>query len=171
MDAAPLLQALQQQYEVRWIVTPAAAQILAKLPAPAVASGDHAQTYQAPLWAGLGTPIPHIALRDWGDLLLIAPATANTIAKIANGIADNELTTLFLAWDIDRKPVMLAPSMNAVMYRKPMMQKNLDTLRDCGVTVIEPLPKEDSPNGDSAPLTMPPVPLMVQRVDRLSANS
>lgn len=75
----------------------------------------------------------HISLSDWGDLLVVAPATAGTLGKFANGIADNALTTLFNAFD---KPVLLAPAMNTRMYRHPATQENLSKLRSWGVHLM-----------------------------------
>ncbi len=77
----------------------------------------------------------HISLADDRDLFLIAPATANTISKIANGICDNLLTSVALAF---RKKILIAPSMNTGMWENPVFQKNLDVLRNSGIIVIEP---------------------------------
>lgn len=67
----------------------------------------------------------HISLPDWADLMIIAPATANVIGKMANGIADDALTTTFLAMTC---PVLVAPAMNEKMYAHPALQHNLQTL-------------------------------------------
>jgi phosphopantothenoylcysteine decarboxylase/phosphopantothenate--cysteine ligase len=77
----------------------------------------------------------HIALSEWATLMLIAPATANTIAKMALGIADNLLLGTYLA---ARCPVILAPAMDAAMYTHPAVQRNLTLLKEYGVHVIEP---------------------------------
>ncbi len=79
--------------------------------------------------------IQHIAAADEADLLLVAPATANTIAKFAQGLADDLLSTLFLAWT---RPVVLAPAMDAAMYRHPAVQENLERLRSWGVRLVGP---------------------------------
>ena len=79
--------------------------------------------------------IKHIALAQQTDLLLVAPLTANTLAKFAQGIADDFLSTLYLSVTA---PVLLAPAMNVEMWRHPATQENLDRLRRRGVTVIEP---------------------------------
>ena len=79
--------------------------------------------------------VEHVALATDADLFLIAPATANTIAKLACGLADNMLTTTFLAADC---PKMVAPAMNTGMYENPVTQRNLNTLREYGIQVIEP---------------------------------
>ncbi|MCO7174648.1 bifunctional phosphopantothenoylcysteine decarboxylase/phosphopantothenate--cysteine ligase CoaBC [Sporolactobacillus kofuensis] len=79
--------------------------------------------------------IAHIDLADQADLFLIAPATANTIAKMASGIADDMLTTAVLA---TKAPVWLAPSMNVNMYAHPALQKNLGILESYGYRLIGP---------------------------------
>jgi phosphopantothenoylcysteine decarboxylase/phosphopantothenate--cysteine ligase len=84
---------------------------------------------------GANADIEHIALASTIDLLLIAPATANIIGKLANGIADDFLSTLYTA---TRAPVMLAPSMNTQMFSHEAIRHNLDTLVARGVGFIEP---------------------------------
>ncbi|MCH1623836.1 bifunctional phosphopantothenoylcysteine decarboxylase/phosphopantothenate--cysteine ligase CoaBC [Fredinandcohnia quinoae] len=79
--------------------------------------------------------IAHIDLADWADLIMIAPATANTIAKLANGIADNMITTTLLA---STAPVWIAPAMNVHMYDHPAVKKNIKTLASYGYKFIEP---------------------------------
>jgi phosphopantothenoylcysteine decarboxylase/phosphopantothenate--cysteine ligase len=79
--------------------------------------------------------IEHVALAKQADLVLIAPATANIIAKLANGLADDMLTTTVLACHC---PKMIAPAMNTGMYENPVTQDNLSKLRHYGWTVIEP---------------------------------
>lgn len=77
----------------------------------------------------------HISLAKWGELFVIAPATANCIAKLAGGIADDLLTTTALAMN---GPVLIAPAMNANMYRHPATQQNLELLRQRGVRTVGP---------------------------------
>ncbi|PKG25221.1 bifunctional phosphopantothenoylcysteine decarboxylase/phosphopantothenate--cysteine ligase CoaBC [Niallia nealsonii] len=79
--------------------------------------------------------IAHIDLADWADLILVGPATANTIGKLANGIADNMVTTTLLAATSD---VWIAPAMNVHMYDHPAVQKNIQTLYDYGYRFINP---------------------------------
>ncbi|MEH7126815.1 bifunctional phosphopantothenoylcysteine decarboxylase/phosphopantothenate--cysteine ligase CoaBC [Neobacillus drentensis] len=79
--------------------------------------------------------IAHIDLADWADLILLAPATANTIGKIAGGIADNMITTVLLA---ATSPVWIAPAMNVHMYDHPAVKKNLSILAEFGYQFIEP---------------------------------
>ena len=79
--------------------------------------------------------IDHIALADWAQLLLVAPATANLLAKLAHGLADDLVTAVALA---TRAPIAVAPAMNVNMWRHPATQGNLAVLRERGVRVIGP---------------------------------
>jgi phosphopantothenoylcysteine decarboxylase/phosphopantothenate--cysteine ligase len=105
----------------------------------------------------------HIDLGLWGDAMLIAPASANTIAKIAHGAADNFLTTLVLAL---RCPLALAPAMDADMYRNETTQRNIALLRESGCVIIDPESGELA-SGLSGPGRLPEVDALVQAVDRL----
>src|SRR5260221_286862 len=87
------------------------------------------------LLAGSTADIEHIALSSTIDLLLIAPATANIVGKLANGIADDFLSTLYTA---TRAPVLLAPAMNTQMFEHEAVRKNLDTLAARGVRFVDP---------------------------------
>src|SRR4029078_10728792 len=80
-------------------------------------------------------PLSHLQLADTADILAIAPASANTIAKLASGAADNLLTAIALAF---RGPLLVAPAMNHAMYEHPATQANLAVLRARGATVLEP---------------------------------
>lgn len=97
--------------------------------------------------------IRHISLAQWADVMLIAPATANMIGKIANGIADDMLSTTAMAV---RAPVLCAPAMNTAMYENAATQENLETLKRRGVLVIDPdsghLACGDSGKGKLAPV-------------------
>jgi len=79
--------------------------------------------------------VQHIALANWADAFLVAPVTANIIGKVANGIADDVLTTTIMA---TKAPIILAPAMNTNMYLNPITQQNLTKLIDLGYHVIEP---------------------------------
>ncbi len=76
----------------------------------------------------------HISLKDWGDAMVVAPATANIIGKMASGIADDALSTLLLSF---RKPLFLAPAMNTQMLESPALKRNIEMLRADGVNIIE----------------------------------
>ncbi|MDP9111230.1 MAG: bifunctional phosphopantothenoylcysteine decarboxylase/phosphopantothenate--cysteine ligase CoaBC, partial [Candidatus Eremiobacteraeota bacterium] len=79
--------------------------------------------------------IPHIRLVREAQVAIVVPATANLIAKLAQGIADDMLTTALLA---ARIPLLIAPAMNDAMYRSEATQENLRTLRERGYTIVEP---------------------------------
>ena len=79
--------------------------------------------------------VEHIALSDKADIMVICPATANTIAHLANGIADDFLTTAVLALT---KPLIICPSMNVNMWNNPAVVENLEKLKRRGIQIIEP---------------------------------
>ena len=80
--------------------------------------------------------VEHISLADWADIVLIAPATYNIIGKVANGIADDMLTTIISAVSV-RKPVFFALAMNVNMYENPILKENIDKLKSYGYRFIE----------------------------------
>ena len=82
-----------------------------------------------------GTWNSHVDLGLWADLMLIAPCTASTLGKMANGIADNMLITTYLSM---KAPVVIAPAMDLDMYKHPSTQKNMQTLQGYGNIIIEP---------------------------------
>jgi phosphopantothenoylcysteine decarboxylase/phosphopantothenate--cysteine ligase len=84
---------------------------------------------------GVNADIEHIAIASDIDLLLVAPATANVIGKFANGIADDFLTSLYLA---TRAPVLIAPAMNTHMFDHPSVRENIDRLMSRGVQFVDP---------------------------------
>lgn len=81
------------------------------------------------------TDVKHISLARKADLFLIIPATANIIGKVANGIADDMLSTTIIA---TKAPVIFAPAMNNGMYENPIVQHNLEKLKNYGYKIIEP---------------------------------
>jgi phosphopantothenoylcysteine decarboxylase/phosphopantothenate--cysteine ligase len=92
----------------------------------------------APLYSDLFASgrTEHISLKDWGEMLVVAPATANIIGKVASGIADDALSTLLLAFS--GKPVIMAPAMNCEMWAHPAVQRNIETLRGWGIRMVGP---------------------------------
>lgn len=84
---------------------------------------------------GANADIEHISIASTIDLLLVAPATANTVGKFANGLADDFLSSLFVA---TKAPVLIAPAMNTNMFEHPAVAKNLETLMARGVHVVDP---------------------------------
>ncbi|CAM9200328.1 unnamed protein product, partial [Chrysoparadoxa australica] len=93
-------------------------------------------------WKQIGEPVVHIMLREWADVLLIAPLSANTLAKLANGICDNLMTCVCRAWDFTTpKPMLVAPAMNTHMWSHPFSGQHLRTLEALGAVVIPPVVK------------------------------
>ena len=95
-------------------------------------------------WYEADDPVLHIELRKWADVLVIAPLSAHTMAKMTYGLCDNLLTSIFLAWDWT-KPVVIAPAMNTLMWEALVTQQNLMTLKQrfmYGMTIVDPIAKE-----------------------------
>ena len=82
--------------------------------------------------------MPHIDQPRWCEAFVIAPASADCMAKCALGLADDLLSTSFLALEPD-KHLLLAPAMNTVMWQKPIVQQHLQTLREQGARIIDPV--------------------------------
>jgi len=143
--------------DVRVILTPNAARFVSPLALATVSEhGVIVEQWGDPEHGG----VDHIELARWADLLLIAPATANVLAKLAVGIADDALTTYAVA---HRGAVMVAPAMNTFMLAHPTVQANVETLRARGVGIIEP----DSgllACGEEGAGRLPDVPVIVERV-------
>jgi len=135
--AAELVRALQRQaLEVHVVMTEAAGKFVQPLTFAAL-TGHKVITS---LWDEAGTggydsSIEHIGAAEWSDALVVAPATANILAKFAHGIADDFLTTMYLA---TQAPVLVAPAMNVNMWEHPATQANLEILRQRGVQIINP---------------------------------
>ncbi|HEC69217.1 MAG TPA: phosphopantothenoylcysteine decarboxylase [Candidatus Omnitrophica bacterium] len=81
--------------------------------------------------------LEHISLAKWAEVSLIIPASANTLAKLAWGLADNLLTSTFLALP-SSLPKILAPAMNTNMWKNPLTQRNVKILKECGFKIIPP---------------------------------
>eukprot|EP00762_Andalucia_godoyi_P005441 ANDGO_08452.mRNA.1 Phosphopantothenoylcysteine decarboxylase len=89
-----------------------------------------------------GDPVLHIELRKWADVFCIAPLSANTLAKLSNGICDTLLTCVARAWDF-QKPILVAPAMNTYMWEHPFTPKQLDVLsKQLGYQVVDPVAKK-----------------------------
>ena len=82
--------------------------------------------------------VEHIWLVEWADIFVLAPASANTISKIACGICDNLLTSVFCAYLGSKKPILIAPAMNNNMYDNPIVQENIAKLIKYGCEIVEP---------------------------------
>ena len=113
-------------------------------------------------------PIGHLELVRNADLYLIAPASANTIAKLAGGLADNLLTSAALAATC---PLVVAPAMNNHMYEHPAVRANLDTLRARGVHVIEPDAGRLASQGEEGVGRLPDPARLLERCEALLAEA
>ena len=131
--SAELVRLLKKQgAEVQVVMTQSAIQFISPLTFQALSGNPvHTELLDADVENAMG----HISLARWADVLLIAPATANIIAKLAHGLADDLLSTLYLAATC---PVVVAPAMNQAMWNKVVTQENIQTLRRHGVKVIGP---------------------------------
>jgi phosphopantothenoylcysteine decarboxylase/phosphopantothenate--cysteine ligase len=131
--ACEVLRELQRRgVDVHVVMTAAATRFVSPMTFEALSR--HAVFHDQ--WAlGVSGEIRHISLADDAELLLVAPATANILGKFARGIADDALSTLYLA---TRAPVVVAPAMNVNMFEHPAVQENLRTLRGRGVGIVEP---------------------------------
>ena len=118
--------------EVRVVMTPLAKQFITPLTMATLAKNPILVEFFDP---ENGAWNSHVSLGEWADCYLIAPATANTLAKMATGVADNLLLTTYLS---ARCPVVVAPAMDLDMFAHPATQANLATLRSRGVRVVEP---------------------------------
>jgi phosphopantothenoylcysteine decarboxylase/phosphopantothenate--cysteine ligase len=125
-------------HEVRVIATPNSLRFVSPLTLAALSG----HPVLSDLWEGQGDyEMHHIRLPEWADLLLVAPASANVIAKAAQGLCDDLVSTTLLAVGSGSEavcPVVFAPAMNTRMYGHAATQDNLQTLRSRGAVVIEP---------------------------------
>jgi phosphopantothenoylcysteine decarboxylase/phosphopantothenate--cysteine ligase len=119
-------------HEVRCVLTPAAQQFVSSLTLQTLSQNAVRTELFDP---GEEGQIDHIALAEWGEAVVVAPATANTVARMAAGIADDLVTTLLLA---TRAPVLVAPAMNVNMWRHAATRANVARLRDRGVVFVGP---------------------------------
>lgn len=123
---------IREGAEVQGVITPAGKEFITPITLSALTSKPVISEFFA---QRDGTWNSHVDLGLWADAMVIAPATAATIGKMANGIADNMLITTYLS---AKAPVFVAPAMDLDMYAHPSTQKNLDTLRSYGNRIIEP---------------------------------
>lgn len=118
--------------EVQVVMTPSAKEFITPVTLSSLSGKPVVSEF---FTANTGEWHSHVDIGLWADLMVIAPATASTIGKMANGIADNMLVTTYLS---ARKKVFIAPSMDLDMYAHPTTKRNLDLLEQDGVSVIEP---------------------------------
>ncbi len=122
---------VKEGHQVRLVVSEAALQFIGVATLEALSGNPvHRGMFDAKM------NIDHISINKWADLFLLCPATANTINKLACGIADNLIGAIFLANNF-KKPFWIAPAMNEGMYLNPITQKSLGILRELGCFVFE----------------------------------
>ena len=131
--AAEVLRRLtESEAEVQVVMTRGAREFIAPLTFASLSR----RPVHTEVWGNGNTPaVDHVALADWADLLLVAPATAHTIGKFAGGLADDFLSTYFLA---HRGPALLAPAMETAMWESPAVRSNVESLAARGVRFVGP---------------------------------
>ena len=162
--AVDLVSKLRKQgAEVRVVMTEHAANFVSPLLFAEISGHKCAVS----MWDGRDEfNVEHIALANWGDLLLVAPATANILAKMACGLADDLLSTVLLAASC---PKIVCPAMNTGMYENTATQDNLKTLVSRGITVMEPASGELA-CGTSGAGRLPEVPEIIAYLERFLAQ-
>lgn len=153
LKAPELALALSAFCEVRCVATSAALHFLA---CPEAVAADPARQPGRLLagcqlftdadewraWEGRGDPVLHLSLRRWADLLIVAPLSANSLAKLSGGHAESLVSCVARAWDWrKRKPLLAAPAMNTEMWESPLTGQQLRVLRELGVVVVHPMEK------------------------------
>jgi phosphopantothenoylcysteine decarboxylase len=97
-------------------------------------------------WMQRGDPVLHIELRKWAQIYLIAPLSANSLAKLANGLCDNLVSLVARCWDMKLredgkliKPILVCPAMNTLMWEHPATSEHLTKLHKWGYTIVDPV--------------------------------
>jgi len=154
--------------DVKVVMTDAATKFVSPLTFSALSGHDVATD----LWSvnqssGSDIATRHIDLATWADAFIIAPASANTIAKLTYGLSDNLLTIIALA---SRCPIVLAPTMDADMYINPVTQQNIGRLQERGYVVIPP-DEGDLASGLKGPGRLPEIQVIIEAVERIIDKS
>jgi phosphopantothenoylcysteine decarboxylase/phosphopantothenate--cysteine ligase len=154
--------------DVKVIMTEAAAKFVTPLTFSALSGHDVAGdlwTLNQSTGSDIGTQ--HIALANWADVFVIAPASANSIAKMTYGLSDNLLTIVALA---SRCPIVLAPTMDADMYLNPVTQQNINRLQERGYVVVPPEEGELA-SGLKGPGRLPELQIIIDAIERVLSTS
>lgn len=155
---------IKSGHQVRVMMTPSACEFITPLTLQALTGNEvHTELLDAQAEKGMG----HIELAKWADLVVIAPASANTIGKLANGLADNLVTNVILA---TTAPVMLAPAMNQAMWGNAIVQDNLAKLARFGFTIIAPDSGEQA-CGDVGAGRLPEPESLCEQIDQFFNHS
>lgn len=134
-----LIKELQLLGEVKVIVTQTVGHFISMndIPSDVTVYSDMSEWSS---FKNIGDPILHIELRKWADVMVIAPCTVNTIAKIANGLCDNLLTNTVRAWDF-KKPIIIAPACNTYMWDHPTTRSQIQSLLNFSFKLVWPIQK------------------------------
>jgi phosphopantothenoylcysteine decarboxylase/phosphopantothenate--cysteine ligase len=154
--------------DVKVVMTEAAARFVTPLTFSALSGHDvvgDLWTLHQSTGSEIGTQ--HIALANWADAFVVAPASANTIAKLTYGLSDNLLTIVALA---SRCPIVLAPTMDADMYLNPVTQQNITKLQERGYVVVPPEEGELA-SGLKGPGRLPEIQVIIDTVERVLRSS
>ncbi|CAO2161440.1 unnamed protein product [Urochloa humidicola] len=135
-----LCRSVAEWADVRAVATASALHFIDRASFPSAAIPLHTDDHEWARWGRVGDEVLHIELRRWADALVIAPLSANTLAKVAGGLCDNLLTCVVRAWDYG-KPVYVAPAMNTFMWDNPFTARHLGVVRELGMSVIPPVTK------------------------------
>jgi len=125
----------QRGHEVRTVMTPHALKFVTPLSFRAVTLQP---VYTDTFEDDPGYRPEHISLPEWADVMFVAPATADVIARAAAGLGDNLLTVTLISWMLPAKPVIFAPAMNDRMWANPIVRKNIASLKEVGYRFLEP---------------------------------
>ncbi|RKY72833.1 MAG: bifunctional phosphopantothenoylcysteine decarboxylase/phosphopantothenate--cysteine ligase CoaBC [Candidatus Latescibacterota bacterium] len=163
--SAELVRKLKQRgAEVTAVMTPAASQFISPLTLETL-SGKPVASELFP--ATRRPDILHISLAKWADLMVVAPATANIIGKVAAGIADELLATVIMA---TQAPVLFAPAMNTAMFSNPILTANISKLRQYGYQFVEPEVGELA-SGEEGKGRLAPIETILEAIEKLSSRS
>jgi len=157
--AADVIQKLKKKYEIKVVMTENSKRFITPLTLQTLSGNP---VYSEMLVLPKEWERTHISLAKWADLLLIIPATANIIGKVASGIADDLLSTVMMA---TTSPVLFAPAMNKNMWKNLILQENVKRLKKIGYHFIEPI-LGILANGQIGVGHLAPVERIVEEVER-----
>eukprot|EP01006_Ploeotia_vitrea_P043392 TRINITY_DN66724_c4_g4_i1.p2 TRINITY_DN66724_c4_g4~~TRINITY_DN66724_c4_g4_i1.p2 ORF type:complete len:207 (-),score=84.97 TRINITY_DN66724_c4_g4_i1:499-1119(-) len=142
IKAQPLIRELvKRSHQVRVVATQRALSFVSVKEIEEAGATVYTDELEWSSWKGKGDPVWHIELRKWADVFVVAPLSANTMAKLANGLCDNMLTCVARAWDLEQ-PFIVAPAMNTLMWDHPLTAKHLAVLtNELNITVVPPVSK------------------------------
>jgi phosphopantothenoylcysteine decarboxylase / phosphopantothenate---cysteine ligase len=159
---------IQSGAEVRVMMTEAGARFVAPLTFSALSKNlVYTDLWSSNQSSDSDISTQHIDLANWADIVVIAPASANTVAKLTYGISDNLLTVVSLA---TTRPIILAPTMDAEMYLNPVTQKNLTALKERGYHIIPPAEGELA-SGLTGPGRLPEIKFLVESIQKVLGHS